>query len=119
MKKFYCLLSLTMILSASMKAQVREGGDPKLSEVWQPEPRVVTPGRTSQDAPSDAIVLFDGKDLSQWQAAKGGDAKWKLQDGYMEVAPGTGIIQTKKAFGRWQDKNAGTGMGDEPPAFVA
>ena len=102
MKKFYCLLSLTMILSASMKAQVREGGDPKLSEVWQPEPRVVTPGRTSQDAPSDAIVLFDGKDLSQWQGAKGSDAKWKLQDGYMEVAPGTGIIQTKKAFGDCQ-----------------
>src|SRR5438552_4221107 len=117
MKKFYCLLSLTMILSASMKAQVREGGDPKLSEVWQPEPRVVTPGRTSQDAPSDAIVLFDGKDLSQWQGAKGSDAKWKLQDGYMEGGTGTRIIQTKKAFGdcqlhiEWRTPDAVKGEG--------
>jgi len=62
----------------------------------------VTPGKTSQDAPSDAIVLFSGKDLSQWQSAKGGDAKWKLQDDYMQVVPGAGIIQTKKAFGDCQ-----------------
>lgn len=102
MKKLFCLLSLVIILSAPMSAQVREGGDPKLSEVWQPEPRVIAPGKTSQDAPSDAIVLFDGKDLSQWQNAKGEPAKWKVQESYMQVAPGTGIIQTKKAFGDCQ-----------------
>jgi hypothetical protein len=85
-----------------MNAQVRVGGDPKLSEVWQPEPRVITPGKTSQDAPSDAIVLFNGKDLSQWQSTNGGEAKWKLKDNYMQVAPGTGIIQTKKSFGDCQ-----------------
>ena len=102
MKRTFCLLSLILILSVGVNAQVREGGDPKLSEVWQPEVRVVTPGKTSQDAPSDAIVLFSGKDLSQWQSAKGGDAKWKLQDDYMQVVPGTGIIQTKKTFGDCQ-----------------
>ncbi|HET9825003.1 MAG TPA: DUF1080 domain-containing protein [Chitinophagaceae bacterium] len=102
MKKLSCSFLLIIIFSAATSAQVREGGDPKLSEVWQPEPRVVTPGKTSQDAPSDAIVLFNGKDLSQWQDAKGGSAKWKVQDGYMQVAPGTGIIQTKRAFGDCQ-----------------
>ena len=54
-----------------------------------------TPGR----APSDATVLFDGRDLSQWQGGDGSQAKWKVGDGYMEVAPGTGNISTKEAFG--------------------
>ena len=54
-----------------------------------------TPGR----APSDATVLFDGRDLSQWQGVDGSQAKWKVADGYMEVAPGTGNISTKGAFG--------------------
>ncbi len=102
MKKSICLLVLIAVLSVNIFGQVRTGGDPKLSEVWQPEPRVITPGKTSQDAPSDAIVLFNGKDLSQWQDAKGGDAKWKLKDGYMQVAPGTGVIQTKQKFGDCQ-----------------
>ena len=102
MKKTIYLLSLITLLSVKIFAQVREGGDPKLSEVWQPEPRVITPGKTSLDAPSDAIILFNGKDLSQWQDAKGGDAKWKLKDGYVQVAPGTGIIQTRQKFGDCQ-----------------
>src|ERR1043165_8771300 len=48
------------------------------------EPPIITPGRTPSDAPSDATVLFDGKDLSAWRSVKdNGDAKWKVQDGYM------------------------------------
>ena len=119
MRQVICLLTLTGAISVSLYAQVRTGGDPKLSEVWQPEPRVVTPGKTSQDPPSDAIVLFNGKDLSQWQSAKGGDAKWKLQDEYMQVVPGTGIIQTKKAFGdcqlhiEWRTPDTVKGDGQE------
>lgn len=63
------------------------------------EPAVVTPGRTSSDPPSDALVLFDGKDLSNWRAASGkGDAKWKVTNGYMEVAPGAGDIASKQQF---------------------
>src|ERR1051326_8697076 len=102
MKKIFCFVLVVVILSVSIKAQVREVGDPKLSEVWQPEPRVITPGKTSQDAPSDAIVLFSGRDLSQWQDAKGGDAKWKLKDDYWQIAPGTRIIQTRQKFGDCQ-----------------
>jgi hypothetical protein len=51
------------------------------------EPPIVTPGRTNADPPSDAIILFDGKDLSHWRGKDGGTAKWNVRDGYVEVAP--------------------------------
>jgi hypothetical protein len=67
------------------------------------EPPVVTPGKTSSDPPSDAIVLFDGKDLSRWRSVKdGGEAKWQIKDGFMEVVPGSGDIATKEEFGDCQ-----------------
>lgn len=67
------------------------------------EPTVVTPGRTPSDAPSDAIVLFDGKDLSGWRSADGkGEARWQVRDGYMEVTAKTGDIATKQEFGDCQ-----------------
>src|SRR6267154_928634 len=68
----------------------------------RPQPRVVTPGATfSQNAPapSDAEVLFDGRDLSKWQNGRGEDAAWKVQDGYMEVSRGGGI----RTRGKWVD----------------
>jgi hypothetical protein len=70
----------------------------------RPQPRIVTPGaHFSQEAPapSDATVLFDGKDLSQWENAKGQDAKWKVENGYMEVTP-TGSIRTRGKFADFQ-----------------
>ena len=76
---------------------------PEMTEIWEPEVAVVTPGKTSTDAPSDAIVLFDGKDLSQWVSVKDGSpAKWAVIDGRMEVVPGTGDIKTKLKFGDCQ-----------------
>jgi hypothetical protein len=79
----------------------------KIHDRNRPQPPVVTPGECStQDhpgkPPSDAKVLFDGKDLSQWESIQGGPAPWKVQDGYFEVAPGTGNIRTKQAFGDCQ-----------------
>jgi len=71
----------------------------------RPQPRIVTPAATFSHlapAPSDAKVLFDGKDLSQWQVGNGGEAKWKVEDGYMEVAPKSGSIQTKDKFADFQ-----------------
>ena len=72
----------------------------------RPHAPVVTPGATPGMPPSDAIVLFDGKDLSRWvQLGRGADrgklveAKWPLRDGYFEVAPGTGDLQTRDKFG--------------------
>src|SRR5687767_13047859 len=73
----------------------------------RPKPRVVTPGTESTaeqpgKPPSDAIVLFDGKDLSKFKSAKGGDAPWKVENGYMEVAGKTGDLVTADAFGDCQ-----------------
>ena len=70
----------------------------------RPQPTVITPGEASTvekvgTAPSDAVVLFDGKDLSKWRSAKGGDAPWKVENGYIEVAPKTGDLFTKDEFG--------------------
>ena len=83
MKNIVFLLSLLFISYYSFSQQ----GDPKLTEVWSPVPRVVTPGKTASDAPSDAIVLFDGKDFSKWQSDKGGEVKWKLDNNAMTVVP--------------------------------
>src|SRR3954466_516904 len=64
----------------------------------RPQPKVVTPGSWNQDKrvtdpPSDAIVLFDGRDLSKWKSGNG-EAKWKVEEGYAEINK-TGDIQTK------------------------
>ncbi len=75
----------------------------------RPHPHVVTPGKEPGAAPSDAIVLFDGKDLSQWDQhgrgadrAKLVDAQWKVENGYFEVVPGTGDLLTREKFGDCQ-----------------
>jgi Domain of Unknown Function (DUF1080) len=72
----------------------------------RPHPPVVTPAAVPGGAPSDAIVLFDGKDLSKWeQQGQGGhmvDPRWKVGDGYFEVAPHTGNLLTKERFGDCQ-----------------
>ncbi len=69
----------------------------------RPVPAVVTPGAADNMAPSDAIVLFDGNDLSEWvSAGNGSPAKWKVENGYMEAVRGAGDIKTKQAFGDCQ-----------------
>ena len=87
-------------------------------------PPVVTPGVYGNPdkvgkAPSDAIVLFDGTNFDHWESTKGGEVKWKLIDGAMEVVRGTGTIQTKKKLGygqyhvewRTPDEVKGSGQG--------
>lgn len=78
---------------------------PEMTEIWEPEVDVVTPGAKLGDAPSDAIILFDGSSMSAWVSQK--DAKkpspWEIIDNdYMQVVPGSGGIQTKMAFGDCQ-----------------
>lgn len=71
----------------------------------RPQPRVVAPGaQFSQLAapPADAIVLFDGTDLSKWAHGDGSPGKWKIENGYMEVVPKSGILRTKDKFGDFQ-----------------
>jgi hypothetical protein len=76
----------------------------KIHDPDRPQPPVVDPGPAGKPVPvpSDAIILFDGKDLSQWTGAKGQPARWKVENGYMEVVKETGDIRTKKKFGDCQ-----------------
>lgn len=87
---------------ALFSLQTMAQGDPKLTEIWKPEAPLVTPGKTAADAPSDAIVLFDGKSLSAWVSEKGGAAAWTIADNAMTVKPGSGGIKTKQGFGSCQ-----------------
>jgi hypothetical protein len=101
MKRTFCLLSLILLLSVRMNAQA---GDPKLTEVWTPVPKIVTPGATNSDAPSDAIILFDGKNLDEWASVKDpkSPAQWKVADGVITVNKSAGNIQTKRSFTDYQ-----------------
>lgn len=75
---------------------------PAATEVAGPLPKIVTPGVGSAP-PSDAIVLFDGKNLDNWVMSKDKSAcLWNLKDGAMTFKPGTGDIQTKQVFGDCQ-----------------
>jgi hypothetical protein len=79
----------------------------KIHDPDRPVPPVIDPGMAStQDspgrAPSDAVVLFDGKDLSKWTHKDGSAAKWKVENGYAEVVAKTGYIYTREAFGDCQ-----------------
>lgn len=74
----------------------------KVHDGARPQPTVVTPG-TAGSPPSDAVVLFDGTDLSGWVSNKDGSpAAWKVENGYMEVVPKTGDIRTVAEFGDCQ-----------------
>jgi len=110
MKKVTLIIALcacTTIMYAQQTAQPRQW-DPRSTEWYYPEPPKVQPGVGARP-PSDAIVLFDGKDLSKWESAKrveGGNrpdpASWKIVNGEMYIVPGTGDIRTKEYFGDCQ-----------------
>jgi hypothetical protein len=91
-------LSLIMLLVCIGISQAQDIKDPKATEVWSPTPTVVTPGEGT-NPPSDAIVLFDGKNLDQWVSKDGQPAKWIVKDGVFTVAKKTGDIRTKQSFG--------------------
>ena len=75
----------------------------RVHDVNRPAPPLVSPGATAGAAPSDAIILFDGKDLSKW-AQRGEndqpvDPKWPVRDGYFETGAKTGSMFTRDSFG--------------------
>lgn len=78
-------------------------GRPQDTEVWEPVPKVVTPGTMNTAAPSDAVVLFDGSNLDQWVSTKDkSPARWKVADGVVTVDKSTGNIETKQSFKNYQ-----------------
>ncbi len=100
------ILTLAVVIAAVSQAQQQQPLPPAAQPPWESpkkEPPIVTPGAKVGDAPSDAVVLFDGKDLSGWKSLRdGGDAKWEVKDGYMQVKGGTGDIVTKQEWGDCQ-----------------
>ena len=75
---------------------------PEATEIWEPTPRIITPG-IEHGPPSDALVLFDGKNLDKWVMSKnGGPAEWTLNEGVMTIKTGVGDIQTLEKFGDCQ-----------------
>jgi hypothetical protein len=101
MKKLLCLFPPAVLLLFAASVTYAQG-DPKLTEVWNPVPRVVTPGKTPVDPPADAIVLFNGKDFSNWKSVEGSEIAWKLENNAMTVSGKSGDIQTKQGFGDCQ-----------------
>lgn len=71
---------------------------PELTEVWEPVPPIIAPGEGTSP-PSDAVVLFDGTELSQWESLDGSQARWDVSGGVLTVRSGTGDIRTVRAFG--------------------
>ncbi|HOK95627.1 MAG TPA: DUF1080 domain-containing protein [Anaerohalosphaeraceae bacterium] len=100
MKKHVWQTGILMFALAAYAAQ--QATQWEVHDRRRPNPPVIAPGAENHLPPSDAVVLFDGKDLSAWKSAKDGSpAKWKVENGYMEVTK-TGDIQTQEAFGSCQ-----------------
>ncbi|HTQ97844.1 MAG TPA: DUF1080 domain-containing protein [Candidatus Acidoferrum sp.] len=102
---FFCIGILALFGANAAYAQIDTKW--KIHDLNRPVPPIVTPGTSSTQetpgkAPSDAVILFDGKDLSQWLDKDGAAAKWKVENGYIEVVAKTGYIHTQKAFGDCQ-----------------
>jgi hypothetical protein len=95
------LMAATIITAPALAA----AEDYEVHDMKRPQPAVVTPGTASTPEqagkpPSDAVVLFDGKDLSKWESEKDKSAaRWKVENGDMVVEPKTGAIQSKEEFG--------------------
>jgi len=87
----------------------------------RPKPPVVEPAASPAGAPApkDAVILFDGTNLDVWRTPEGGPAPWKVAEGFMEVAPGTGPIETKAKFGdvqlhvEWASPSPPVGKGQD------
>lgn len=107
-------LAIWIAASSSMWAQQppadqgrgrQSGALPQDTEVWDPEPKIVTPGALDSAPPFDAIVLFDGKNLDEWVNTQDRQpASWIVHDGVMTVkkGPGASNIETRRSFHNFQ-----------------
>src|SRR5215475_8144823 len=98
-------LKLALLLAATLPLIAQDKPKPEDTEIWQPEPKVVTPAATEAAPPSDAIVLFDGKNQDEWVSAQDHTpARWVVHDGILTVSKehGVGNIETKRSFKNYQ-----------------
>lgn len=100
--RFLTVLLTIMIGVSAAQYSDRNALDPKVTEYYEPKPPKITPGANAGEAPSDAIILFDGKNLDEWTSSDGSPAKWEVKDGSFTVKKGTGDVKTKKTFGDFQ-----------------
>jgi hypothetical protein len=92
-----------MAVAVPLFGQTPDKPKPEDTEIWEPVPKVVSPGATCGAAPSDAIVLFDGKNLDEWVTNKDkSPAKWDVANGVMTVNKSGGNIETKRSFKNYQ-----------------
>ena len=91
-----------MMVTTAAKAQIYGTSTWPQHSLDRPQPPIVTPAPAGAPVPppSDAVVLFDGKSLSNWVSMRPGEAaRWKVANGYMEVVKGSGDIRTTFEFG--------------------
>lgn len=91
-------LPLLFILLFALQLDAQK---PEDTEVWEPEPQAIAFNKAN--VPTDAIVLFEGRNMDHWTHEDGRPVEWELmKDGTLLVKPGTGAIQTKENFGDCQ-----------------
>jgi hypothetical protein len=97
------MCSLMLVAGAAQPQDTSGGAKPADTEQWEPLPVIVSPGANNGAAPSDAIVLFDGKNLDQWvMASDHSPARWHVEHGEMVVDKTVGNIETKRLFKNYQ-----------------
>jgi hypothetical protein len=110
MKKLL-IVSLTLLTYAYSSGQEQQRTrpvdpnrmTPGMTEIWDPEVKIIKPGITDDAPPSDAIVLFDGTDINkEWEDVRGNPSKWIVKDGTLISVRGSGFIQTKRKFANVQ-----------------
>jgi hypothetical protein len=110
------IISLMMFISISGMSQVQQSVKspvpkpqdkdkmtPGMTEIWEPEVKIIQPGKQDSGAPSDAIILFNGTDINkEWEDNKGNPSKWILNDGALVCVKGSGVIKSKRKFSNFQ-----------------
>jgi hypothetical protein len=122
----FLTLATTLVATVASRGDASAQIDPRYPQhdTLRPQPVAVRPAVASSAervgrAPSDAVVLYDGHDLSKWTSGDGRPALWTSRDGYMEVTKGKGGIETRETFGdaqvhvEWMSPSPAEGSGQD------